>query len=40
MNVTIIQHYYTSVEGKGFQTSEIDGNLDYDLIKEIERRGN
>ncbi|NLE05624.1 MAG: hypothetical protein GX638_12600 [Crenarchaeota archaeon] len=38
--MTIIQHYYTSVEGKGFQTSEIDGNLDYDLIKEIERRGN
>ena len=37
--MTILQHYYTSCEGKGFRTNAVSSNLDDDTIRFLERVG-
>ncbi|MFW6121648.1 MAG: hypothetical protein ACOC80_12240, partial [Petrotogales bacterium] len=37
--MTIFQHYYTSCEGKGFQTNAFTEGLDSDTIRFLERNG-
>ncbi len=37
--MTILQHHYTSCEGKGFQTSAVSSALSKDIIMFLEQRG-